>query len=210
MEPTMNTSDTRNDEVIDAFMREYGAAADPAAVVARYAADHPPLAGAFREFAAMAGRLDAAGPDPDPARRLRPGEQLGDFRVVRFMTEGGMGEVYEAEQVLLSRRRVALKVIRHGHVSPAARERFLREQEVLAKLHQTNIVPVFAAGEREGLQYFAMQYVDGATLGHVVRFLRAHSNGNGSAHTPSLARLVESVVAPGPAPADGPTGEAPE
>src|SRR5437764_13524233 len=128
---------------------------------------------------------------------------LGDFRIKRFVAEGGMGEIYEAEQVCLSRRRVALKVIRRGRVSPDARARFLREQGVLAKLHQTNIVPVFAAGERGDLQYFAMQYIDGATLGHVVKFLRTRSGAAaGSVPTTSLARLVESAA--GPLAADGP------
>src|SRR5437764_14951658 len=129
---------------------------------------------------------------------------LGDFRIKRFVAEGGMGEIYEAEQVCLSRRRVALKVIRRGRVSPDARARFLREQGVLAKLHQTNIVPVFAAGERGDLQYFAMQYIDGATLGHVVKFLRTRTGtAAGSVPTTSLARLVESAA--GPASADVPT-----
>src|SRR5262249_6008455 len=156
----------------------FEAAADKAAVVESYCANYPRHAADFRDFAAADRRMNAAAPEPvEAAPRLSPGELLGDFRVVRFLAHGGMGEIYEAEQVCLSRRRVALKVIRHGKVSPDARARFLREQEVLARLHQTNIVPVFAAGERGDVQYFAMQYIDGATLGHVVRFLRTHGAG---------------------------------
>ena len=108
---------------------------------------------------------------PRRHRAWPPARCSATFALWRYVTEGGMGEIYEAEQLHLSKRRVALKVIRRGKVSPDARARFLREQEVLAKLHQTNIVPVFAAGERDELQYFAMQYIDGATLGHVVKWL---------------------------------------
>src|SRR5207302_7314608 len=123
-------------------------------------------------------------------------------------------------QLHLSKRRVALKVIRRGKVSPEMRDRFMREQNVLAKLHQTNIVPVFAAGERDELQYFAMQFIDGATLGHVVKWLRTrHGGAPGSSKTASLAHLVQSVSGsqndPTAAPASSspplvePTGPAP-
>ena len=148
----------------------------------------------FRQIAALHARLEAAAPEPALAPpRLAPGEMLGDFRIKRYVTEGGMGEIYEAEQLTLERRRVALKVIRRGKTSPEMRDRFMREQKVLAKLHQTNIVPVFAAGERDELQYFAMQYIDGATLGHVVKWLRTRHVTPGSSKTPSLAHLVQSV-----------------
>ena len=129
------------------------------------------------------------------AHLLQPGDMLGDFRVKRFLANGGMGEIYEAEQIRLDKRRVALKVIRRGSTQPEMRARFLREQGVLAKLHQTNIVPVFAAGEKGEVQYFAMQYIDGATFGNVVNFLRTRSRRPGvTGQTPSLAKLVESAV----------------
>ena len=97
--------------------------------------------------------------------------QLGEFQIVRRLGIS-MGEVFEAWQPSL-KRRVAIKTIRRGRISPQARERFLREQQVLAGLHQTHIVPIHAAGEEAGLQYFVMPYIDGAALHHVVH-MAAH------------------------------------
>jgi serine/threonine protein kinase/WD40 repeat protein len=207
---TLPPSDSSgDDELIARYMQELQASTDLDRVVAEFCSLCPTREGDFRAIADAHRRMNAAAPEPaDVPPRLTEGEMLGDFRVVRFLTRGGMGEIYEAEQVCLSHRRVVLKVIRHGKVSPDSRDRFLREQNVLARLHQTNIVPVFAAGERDELQYFAMQYIDGATLGHVVQFLRAqHSRSGGNSLTPSLAKLVASVVEPlrSVAPADATT-----
>lgn len=191
------TADDCRDELIAEFMGAYQMSSDPPRTLKEYCGRYPKCAPQFRDFAAMHSRMNAAAPAPARDRpRLAAGEMLGDFRIVRFLAEGGMGEVYEAEQTILTNRRVALKVMRHGAVSPDSRARFDRERDVLARLHQTNIVPVYSAGERDGLQYFAMQFIDGATLGSVVGFLRRSS---GSAQrTPSLARLVQSVLVPSP------------
>ena len=127
-----------------------------AAIVDRYLRENPAHESAIRELVdADAGVRPPVAADAN-SKRLRPGQKLGPFRVVRFVAQGGMGEVYEAVQDVLNRR-VALKVIRNGIVSPTARARFLREEQVLAKLHQTNIVPVHHAGEEGDLQYCAMQ-----------------------------------------------------
>jgi hypothetical protein len=73
--------------------------------------------------------------------------QLGEFRIVRELGRGGMGTVYEAVQVSLNRR-VALKVLGSGlGLTERAVQRFRREAEAAAKLHHTNIVPVYATGE---------------------------------------------------------------
>jgi serine/threonine protein kinase/WD40 repeat protein len=190
-----------DDDVIAAFINEFGAADDRPAVVRRFSEQHPHLATAFADYAGgisvIRQAVQPAGPAP---HSLRPGEMLGDFRVVRFVTHGGMGEIYEAEQVRLSKRRVALKVIRNGYVTADARDRFLREQAVLARLHQSNIVPVFAAGERDRLQYFAMPYIDGATLGNIVEFLRHRGRVGPGGQTPSLAKLAESAASSRPDP----------
>ena len=74
--------------------------------------------------------------------------QLGDFRILREVGRGGMGVVYEAEQVSL-KRRVALKVLRFGAAADTeAMQRFQREAETVAGRHHTNIVPIFAIGSR--------------------------------------------------------------
>ncbi|MBE7501144.1 MAG: protein kinase [Verrucomicrobiales bacterium] len=99
--------------------------------------------------------------------------QLGDFRIVREVGRGGMGVVYEAEQVSL-KRRVALKVLRFGAVADeVAMARFQREAETVARLHHTNIVPIFAVGSANGVRYYAMQFIEGRDLADRVKAARA-------------------------------------
>ncbi len=93
---------------------------------------------------------------------------LGEFRIVREIGRGGMGVVSEAEQTTL-KRRVALKVLRFGVVADQeAMQRFRREAETVARLHHTNIVPIFAVGSDRGVHYYAMQYIEGRSLAIVL------------------------------------------
>src|SRR5262249_49693392 len=72
---------------------------------------------------------------------------------------GGMGVVYEALQVSLGRH-VALKLLPPtARLAPTFLERFRREARAVARLHHTNIVPVFGVGEAEGGHFYAMQYI---------------------------------------------------
>ena len=99
-------------------------------------------------------------------------ERLADFRILRELGRGGMGIVYEAEQESLNRH-VAIKVLAPGTArSPQIIERFLREAKAAAQLHHTNIVPVFSVGEREGLHYYAMQFIRGLSLDKVLKEVR--------------------------------------
>ena len=106
-----------------------------------------------------------------------PPRQLGDFRILREIGRGGMGVVYEAVQESLGRH-VALKVLPfHGLTRATHRERFRREAHAAARLHHTNIVPVFGVGECAGVEYYAMQFIQGLSLDQVLnelRRLRAH------------------------------------
>jgi WD40 repeat protein/serine/threonine protein kinase len=91
-------------------------------------------------------------------------DRLGDFRILREVGHGGMGVVYEAEQMSLGRH-VALKVLPRKILPDArAKRRFEREAKAAARLHHTNIVPVFGVGEHDGLPYYAMQFIDGTGL----------------------------------------------
>jgi serine/threonine protein kinase/tetratricopeptide (TPR) repeat protein len=89
---------------------------------------------------------------------------LGDFRIVREVGRGGMGVVYEAEQMSLGRR-VALKVLPFAAtMDPRQLQRFHTEARAAAGLHHTNIVPVYGVGSERGVYYYAMQFIDGYTL----------------------------------------------
>jgi len=203
--------------VFAAFVRAFEAADDRSAVLESYCRRHPSLAAELQSFAAMEVRLHAASPpvDEPPPRRLEPGQQLGDFRITRLIAAGGMGEVYQAQQAPLGRR-VAVKVIRRGRIAADARERFRREQEMLAKLHQSHIVPIHTAGEVGDIQYFAMAYIDGAALNRCVDTAYERETSNAGKQTPSLRELAESasnspveelapdLTAPYPAPPDPP------
>ena len=104
-----------------------------------------------------------------PAPALR---QLGDFRILREVGKGGMGIVYEAEQVSLGRH-VALKVLPKSMLLDAkAKRRFEREAKAAARLHHTNIVPVFGVGEQDGMPYYVMQFIQGLGLDEVLEELK--------------------------------------
>ena len=80
--------------------------------------------------------------------------RLGDFEIVREIGRGGMGIVYEARQVSLNRK-VALKVLAGSlGLTSKAVVRFRREAEAAAKLHHTNIVPIYATGEEKGTHFY--------------------------------------------------------
>ena len=99
-------------------------------------------------------------------------ERLGDFRLLREVGRGGMGIVYEAEQESLGRR-VALKVLRdHRLLDPKTLIRFHREAKAAARLHHTNIVPVFGVGEHEGVHFYVMQFIQGLALDAVLKEVR--------------------------------------
>jgi WD40 repeat protein/tetratricopeptide (TPR) repeat protein len=98
-------------------------------------------------------------------------DRLGDYRILREIGRGGMGVVYEAEQESLGRR-VALKVLSAALVDPTQIRRFEREAKAAARLHHTNIVPVFGVGYQDGHHYYVMQFIAGLGLDLVLEDLR--------------------------------------
>jgi serine/threonine protein kinase/Tfp pilus assembly protein PilF len=104
---------------------------------------------------------------PEPASG-----QLGDFRILREVGRGGMGVVYEAEQVSLGRR-VALKVLPFAAtMDPRQLQRFQNEARAAAALDHPHIVHVHAVGCERGVHYYAMQFIDGQTLDQMIADLR--------------------------------------
>jgi WD40 repeat protein/serine/threonine protein kinase len=97
---------------------------------------------------------------------------LGDFRIVREIGRGGMGVVYEAEQISLGRQ-VALKVLPFAAAMDAKRlQRFRSEAQAAAHLQHQHIVPVYAVGCERGVHFYAMQFIEGRTLAAVIDELR--------------------------------------
>ena len=144
-----------------------------------------------------------------PSAREEPvaNRRLGDFEIVREVGRGGMGVVYEARQVSLNRK-VALKVLAAGlGLTSAAVARFHREAEAAAKLHHTNIVPVYATGEQDGTHFYAMELIEGTSLDHILRqakqVSRAHQPSDVTTSSPpelvETGPYVKSSIPTGPA-----------
>ena len=92
-------------------------------------------------------------------------ERIGPYRILQKLGEGGMGEVYLAEQEKPVRRRVALKVIKRGMDTKQVVGRFEVERQALALMNHPNVAKVFDAGATEqGRPYFAMEYVEGVPI----------------------------------------------
>jgi WD40 repeat protein/tetratricopeptide (TPR) repeat protein len=117
-------------------------------------------------------------------------EAWGDFRIVREIGRGGMGVVCEAYQGSLNRH-VALKFLpERGDLA-----RFRREAKAAARLHHTNIVPVFGVGEYQGRPYYVMQYITGRGLDVVLDERSAASRPLGEREAARLARQAAEALA---------------
>lgn len=115
-------------------------------------------------------------PDPDRTAHLAPPRAgtpnparmpafIGPYRILGVLGTGGMGVVYEAEQQS-PHRRVALKVMRHAHlVTEVQAHQFKREVETLGRLKHPNVATIYESGQTDdGLDFYAMEMVQGATL----------------------------------------------
>ena len=119
-----------------------------------------------------AAEIAATGPHFSSISDSLPLSMLGEFRLLREIGRGGMGVVYEAEQLPLGRR-VALKVLPStASLDPRNRQRFQLEAQAAAILHHEHIVPVFGIGFDQGVHYYAMQFIDGRSLTELIRGLR--------------------------------------
>lgn len=127
--------------------------------------------------------LDVSAPNDPAVLEASSAEQipgkLGDYRIRNQIGRGGMGVVYEADQISLSRR-VALKVLPFAAVlDPKQLQRFKNEAIAAASLDHPNIVPVYSVGSERGVYYYAMRLIDGQTLAQVIEQLRSGQNKTG-------------------------------
>jgi serine/threonine protein kinase len=134
--------------------------------IGEYADRHPDLADEIRALFPAVAALERCGAGRP---REEPPTRLGEFRILREVGRGGMGVVYEAVQESLGRR-VALKVLPTELARPDGQlPRFRREAAAAARLHHTNIVPVFGLGEADGVHFYTMQFIEGRPLSRLPR-----------------------------------------
>jgi serine/threonine protein kinase/WD40 repeat protein len=162
------------DLLVEEFAERYRRGERPS--LQEYLERYPALADDIRDlFPALAvvEQAEADRPRPPEAKApTTPLQQVGDYRILRPIGAGGMGVVYEAVQVSLGRH-VALKVLSPQALGDArARERFRREARAAARLHHTNIVPVYEVGEEGDVCFYAMQLIQGQGLDQVVQEVR--------------------------------------
>jgi serine/threonine protein kinase/WD40 repeat protein len=141
-------------QVFDAYLAEIqaGRPPDPERLVAQ----HPALADRLRAFLNVTHMVDHVAGDSQPA--------LEDYRIIREIGRGGMGIVYEAEQVSRGRH-VALKVLASAAaLDPRQLRRFHVEVQAAQLLRHPHIVPVAAFGCERGVYFYAMQYIEGRDL----------------------------------------------
>jgi serine/threonine protein kinase/tetratricopeptide (TPR) repeat protein len=199
-------------EIADAFVADFRQGKRPS--VEDFAARYPEHAAELREIlpalvlmekakSPKDDSVDQSAADSVPTPPLR---QLGDYQILRQVGRGGMGVVYEAQQLSLGRH-VAIKVLpSHALLDSRQLRRFQREARSAAKLHHTNIVPVFGVGEQDGLHYYVMQFIQGLGLDVVLDELRrlrlphgklTPTQGNGGLPTGSTGNLSAVHVARG-------------
>ena len=118
------------------------------------------------EVSSLMQKLHQAADNDEP---LQMPLTIGQYCLIRFLGRGGMGDVYEAENLALKRRE-AIKFVRSKLIlNPQALARFQTEIESTAKLQRPNIVSVYNAGQYEGRPYMVMEYLDGQTVHQYVR-----------------------------------------
>jgi WD40 repeat protein/serine/threonine protein kinase len=168
-----------DDPRVTSAIEEYLAALEHGARPRRgeFLAQHAEVAGPLAEcldaldflHTAVGGlRVHRGGPDALTLSDSASAGLLGDFRIVRELGRGGMGVVYEAEQISLCRR-VALKVLPFAAVlDPRNLARFKTEALAAAQLDHPGIVDVYGVGCERGVHYYAMRYIQGRTLAAVI------------------------------------------
>ena len=133
--------------------------------IEQYAQRYPDLATMIRQVFPALLVLEPAAGDKDDDRPVLPGRDddtgtLGDYRILREIGRGGMGIVYEAEQISLGRR-VALKVLPFAAMLDKQQlARFANEARTAATLDHPNIVHVYGVGSARGVHFYAMQLIE--------------------------------------------------
>ena len=131
---------------------------------------HPEYADRLADLLPLMVKMEACAADSRRDRNVAGGDfpdlSGSDYRLIRKIGTGGMGEVFEAMQISLDRK-VAVKVLSPSLTAdPAQREQFENESRVIAMLHHPNIVKILNAGVCAGRCYYAMELINGTGLNH--------------------------------------------
>jgi tetratricopeptide (TPR) repeat protein len=195
-------TDNPVDDLAEEFARRWRNGEQPS--IEEYAARFPQWAAEIRDvFPAVLmmeefkPRLEDNTSGKGPAAYAIPApERLGDYHILREIGRGGMGVVYEAQHEALGRW-VAIKVLAaHLMGNDQSRARFRRESQAAARLHHTNIVPVFDVGEQGGLCYHVMQLIRGRSIDAIVWPTNSGTDdGTASPFTPRAIAQIGAQVA---------------
>ncbi len=129
---------------------------------------HPQYADCLRRLLPAIEALASLDEVPNPLLDNSASRQLGDFRLIRELGRGGMGVVYEAEQISLGRR-IALKVLPlAATVTHQKLQRFKNEARAAATLKHAHIVGVYSVGVERGVHYYAMELIEGRSLAQAI------------------------------------------
>lgn len=169
------------DDLLLRVLAEYRALVDAGNPPQRdeFAARYPELGDSLMRCFESLDLLDNVGgfwsAQDRPGADLDRQQTLGDYRIARELGRGGMGIVYEAEQISLGRR-VALKVLPLvAALDKRHLQRFKNEALAAASLDHPHIVHVYCVGCEHSMHFYTMQLVDGATLADIIRNLRTHT-----------------------------------
>jgi eukaryotic-like serine/threonine-protein kinase len=177
------------DEILESIVEEFSAAlrTGQSPAIAEYQRRHPELATEIEDLLSsivMLQQVKSANLGSHSARSRLESichlEQIGPYKIRGEVGRGGMGVVFAASHEGLGRK-VAIKVLPTPALDAGSTiERFRREAQAAARLHHTNIVSVFEAGEGAGYHYYVMDFVDGQNLAEVVAGLKLSEPGDSS------------------------------
>jgi CHASE2 domain-containing sensor protein/predicted Ser/Thr protein kinase len=148
-------------------------------------------------FAANAGEIVEQVLHRPGERRLEPTAIIAGYRIEEVLGRGGMGVVYRATQLALGRE-VAIKLIATERSDdPVFRERFTSESRIAASIEHANVIPVYEAGEDDGLLFIAMRLVEGLDLGQLLARLGPLSSERSARVTVQIAGALDAAHARG-------------
>lgn len=115
----------------------------------------------FDEIKGIVGAIDRIQTDSE---QPEAGDNIGKFKLVKVLGQGGMGKVWKAFDPILERY-VAIKVMRENvAVSEEAKQRFLSEAKIVAKMNHVNVVHIYSCGYHEDEMFIVMEFIDGRPL----------------------------------------------